>query len=127
MQMLRCLALLALVAAAACAAESTDKAQRSSSAGDAVAQRLDASRVPEDLRQLVPLAERWGIGDDVARVAKVDASTPAERQELRAALAPYQARITAWLDSFGQDAMSDEAAAFMYMQLAVEEMPADRK
>jgi hypothetical protein len=33
-----------------------------------------------------------------------------------------QARITAWLDSFGQGAMPEEATAFMYTQLAIEEM-----
>lgn len=32
-------------------------------------------------------------------------------------------RITAWLDSFRGNPMSDEAAAFMYLQLAIEEMP----
>jgi hypothetical protein len=32
-----------------------------------------------------------------------------------------QARITA--DSFGQGAMPEEAAAFMFTQLAIEEMP----
>lgn len=46
----------------------------------------------------------------------------AERHALRTALQPHHARITAWLDSFGQRAMTDEAAAFMYMQLALEEM-----
>jgi hypothetical protein len=51
-------------------------------------------------------------------------TTPAEREELRAAVAPVHATITAWLDSFGQGAMSDEAAAFMYMQLALEEIRA---
>ena len=118
----RFLAVLTLIGAAltACASETTDTAPGAST-GDAV-QRLDSTQVPADLRHLVPLAERWGIGDDVDRAAQVDQSTAAEREELRAALLPYQAQITAWLDSFGQGVMSDEAAAFMYMQLAVEEM-----
>jgi hypothetical protein len=41
---------------------------------------------------------------------------------MRNAITPLYARITAWLDSFGGGTMSDEAAAFMYMQLALEEM-----
>ena len=98
--------------------------ETSSSASDAPTQKLDAAKVPEDLRHLVPLAERWGIGDDVDRNAKVDRATPAEREELRSALAPVSARITAWLDSFPAGSMSDEAGAFMYMQLALEEMTA---
>jgi hypothetical protein len=71
---------------------------------------------------LIPLARQWGIGDDVERLAKVDGATSAERAELRRAVAPHQARITQWLDSFGQGLMSQEAATFMYMQLAIEEM-----
>ena len=88
--------------------------------------QLDASKVPEDLRSLVPLAERWGIGDDVDRNAKVDKATDAERAELKNAIDPVSTRITAWLDSFPSGAMTDEAAAFMYMQLALEEMTAGR-
>ena len=93
-------------------------------AGTPAATRLEANNVPAELRHLVPLAERWGIGDDVDRNAAVDRATPAERAELERALAPVHARITAWLDSFGQQPMPDEAAAFMYMQLALEEMRA---
>lgn len=85
--------------------------------------QIDASNVPVDLRPLIPLAERWGIGDDVERAAYIDQSTAADRGALKAAVTPYDARITGWLDSFGADPMSDEAAAFMYMQLAIAEMP----
>jgi alkanesulfonate monooxygenase SsuD/methylene tetrahydromethanopterin reductase-like flavin-dependent oxidoreductase (luciferase family) len=83
---------------------------------------LDPQAVPSDLRHLTPLAQEWGRGDDVERLARVDSATPAQRAELRRAVDPLQARITAWLDSFGSGEMSQEAAAFMYMQLAVEEM-----
>ena len=92
-------------------------------AGSAAVEQLDPVRVPADLQHLVPLAREWGIGDDVDRNAKVSRSTPADRERLRAALKPYQTRITAWLDSFAGGRMSDEAAAFMYMQLALEEIP----
>lgn len=83
---------------------------------------LNPQNVPVSLRHLTPLAERWGIGDDVIRLDCVDAASEAERQELRDALAEPHDEITAWLDSFGERPMSDEAAAFMYMQLALEEM-----
>jgi hypothetical protein len=42
-----------------------------------------------------------------------------------AGVTPASSSITTWLDSFGKGAMTDEAAAFMYMQLALEEMPVD--
>jgi hypothetical protein len=95
----------------------------SSSGDQAAVAQLDPAKVPADLRDLVPLAQRWGIGDDVARSERVRKASDAERAELRAAFGPRQSRITAWLDSFGQGAMPDEAAAFMYTQLAIEEMP----
>jgi hypothetical protein len=123
--MVRLLALLGLlcVTVTACGTQPAD--DRSRGTNDAPARHLDPQQVPADLTHLVPLAERWGIGDDVERNARVDRATPADREELRAALQPHQARITGWLDSFGQGAMTDEAAAFMYMQLALEEMQAD--
>jgi len=84
---------------------------------------LDPTQVPESLRHLVPLAREWGIGDDVERMEYIERSSAADREDLVTAIAPHHSEITAWLDSFGTRAMSDEAAAFMYMQLALEEMP----
>jgi hypothetical protein len=119
-------ALFVLLASTSLGGCGSENAGDSPPAGSsAVAQRLNPEQVPEGLRHLVPLAEKWGIGDDVDRNAKVESATPAERSELRAAITPAASRITTWLDSFAQGAMSDEAAAFMYMRLALEEMPAD--
>ena len=84
---------------------------------------LDSSRVPESLRHLVPFAEQWGIGDDVERMQFIERSSPPEREVLASVLESHHQEITRWLDSFGSAPMSDEAAAFMYMQLALEEMP----
>lgn len=111
-----------LISLSACGERGATRDPGSSPAA-AAGPRLDAARVPEDLRDLVPVAQRWGIGDDVARSERVQKATAAEKSELRAAFGPRQARITAWLDSFGQGAMPEEAAAFMYTQLAIEEMP----
>lgn len=83
---------------------------------------IDSQAVPSDLQHLIRLAQEWGIGDDDARLAKVDDASPDQRAELREAVGPHQARITQWLDSFGQGEMSQEAGTFMFMQLAIEEM-----
>jgi len=112
----------------ACSRGAEDGARRTSATADVTrgrdGARLDTTRIPAELRHLAPLASVWGIGDDVDRGTKVDGSTPAERAALRAAVLPHDKSITAWLDSFGQgNLMPDEAAAFMYMQLAIEEMP----
>ena len=113
--------LIGTVAIAACAEDPGGSAGKAASA-DAVP-RLDSARVPEELRGLVALAQEWGIGDDVERGTKVERASSAERVRVRAAVAPFQERITAWLNSFGRDPMPNEAAAFMYLQLAIEEMP----
>jgi hypothetical protein len=118
---LKC-AILVLISLSACAERDATRDPGSSQAAEVVP-RLDSAKVPADLRHLVPLAQRWGIGDDVARSERVQKATDAERSELRAAFGPRQAWITAWLDSYGQGAMPQEAAAFIYTQLAIEEMP----
>lgn len=107
---------LTLVAASACARPSDG------TRGDTLTVALDSTEVPAGFRALTPLAQEWGIGDDVARGNKVSNSTVAERQKLRETLAPHDAAITAWLNTFRPEAMSDEAAAFMYTQLALEEI-----
>ena len=43
---------------------------------------LDPSRVPAQFRQWIPLAERWGIGDDLIRDDCVQKATPEELREL---------------------------------------------
>ena len=86
------------------------------------APKLDPDQVPESLRDLLPLAGKWGIGDDIIRSdlqAKVKVD---EKRELQEALKGKSAAITGWLDSFGTDPMSAEAGAFMYMLLGIEEM-----
>jgi hypothetical protein len=85
---------------------------------------FDPANVPAELRDLAPFAKRWGIGDDALRADALERASNEERQALRRVVQQHSAEITRWLDSFGSGAeMPDEAAAFMYMQLAVEELP----
>ena len=84
---------------------------------------LDPSKVPKDLADLVPLAEKWGIGDDIIRGDFQSKATQEEKQALAASLKGRNTRITEWLNSQPQGSvMSDEAAAFMYMQSSLDEM-----
>ena len=120
---LRVTSLLFAVALVACSAGSDHEASAHRPSAAQAAQ-LDTTQIPAELRSLAPLAAEWGIGDDVERGQRVDRSTEEERQALRAAVLPHDQQITAWLDSFADGAaMTDEAAAFMYMRLAIEEMP----
>jgi len=83
---------------------------------------LDPVQVPTDLRNLVPLAEKWGIGDDIIRNDLINKSSTAEKRELHDSVyGPFE-RITEWLASFAGHPLSAEAEAFMYMQTALDEM-----
>jgi hypothetical protein len=84
--------------------------------------QLDSSKVPADLQDLIPHAEKWGIGDDIIRGDFQAKATDSDKQALQAALKGRNARITAWLDEQGTGEMSEEAAAFMYMQMGLDEM-----
>jgi hypothetical protein len=99
---------------------------RAAYAPDAIAAArtpLDPAKVPASLRGLVPLAEYWGIGDDVLREMLQEGESPAKKTAMADAVTPHNAAITAWLDGLRTgEPMSDEAAAFMYMQLGLTEL-----
>ncbi len=78
--------------------------------------------VPENLRDLLPLAEKWGIADDIIRNDFQEKASDEEKKELVNALDGKWLEITEWLDSFGTNIMPLEAALFMYMQLGYDEM-----
>jgi hypothetical protein len=88
--------------------------------------RLDPAGVPEHLHRLIPLAEKWGIGDDVIRFDFEEKSTASERDELVREIAPRLHEIEAWVQTANPIAMSDEAAAFMYLTEAYAEVSAAR-
>ena len=84
--------------------------------------RLDPAQVPDQLRDLVPLAQRWGIGDDIIRDDLHEQASQEEIQSLRESLDGRTRAIDQWLDTFAEGQMSEEAAAFMYMREGLDEM-----
>lgn len=83
---------------------------------------LNPEAMPEELRDLLPLALKWGIGDDVIRDDWHQKAGEADKEALVQGLTGRTAAINAWLDSFGVGEMSAEAGAFMYMMLGLDEM-----
>ena len=83
---------------------------------------IDQANVPQDLRDLIPFAEQWGIGDDDIRSRYEDTVSGEEKERFRAALAGRTTRVTEWLDSFEDGMLSEEAGTFMYMLEALDEM-----
>jgi hypothetical protein len=99
------------------------KAQNHLTAENRPTIRLNPAKVPSDLRDLIPVAEKWGIADDIIRNDFVMKASPKEKAALSAALKGRNKRITQWLASLPRkQAMSLEAATFMYMQEGLDEM-----
>jgi hypothetical protein len=100
-----------------------DQTQSDATSGKPVsATPFDIEKIPEDLRDLAPLAQKWGVGDDAVRAELIESAAAVELQALRATVAPRATRITEWLDSFPHNTLSNEAAAFMYLLEVVDEM-----
>ena len=83
---------------------------------DQYREQIDENEVPADLRDLIPVAYKWGIGDDVARSDFAESATDEEKKQLRKALTGRTARVTQWLDSFAEDSVHPGAfSTFSYM------------
>lgn len=84
---------------------------------------IDLNDVPAALRDLIPFAFKWGIGDDVARSDFEEAASDEEKEQFRRALTGRTAQVTEWLDSFAEDSVHPGAFSnFTYMLEALAEM-----
>src|SRR5687768_7828223 len=97
-----CLALIAL-ALAGCgdrpsAGTAAAPAAEASTCASAAPVRLDDAKVPPQFKDLIPLARKWGVGDDADRSACIAAASAAERDAFEATLAGRTADIHRWLD-----------------------------
>jgi hypothetical protein len=61
--------------------------------------KLDPEAVPKDLWHLIPLAEYWGVSDDLIRDDIVRRADPEARQALIAAVSTHEDALEAWLAS----------------------------
>ncbi len=84
--------------------------------------QISPKAVPDSLADLIPMAKKWGVGDDSSRGFFTNRAKAAEKRQLENALKGRWAKIEEWLDSFDEGEMTVEAAAFMYMMEAACEM-----
>ena len=72
--------------------------------------------VPEPLRELIPLVERWAIPCDVTRGDYFDKQPVEDVAEFYHFVLPFTGQIHAWLDEQSKDVSewSDAAVHFMY-------------
>lgn len=85
--------------------------------------QLIAEEVPESLRDLIPLARKYGIGDEAKREEITRAASPAELAELEEQVIPRAQEIADWLDTFPESGLSATAAFFEYLGSACDEVP----
>ena len=83
---------------------------------------LDPSRVPEALLRLLPVAERWGISDDVHREGAVDAASVHDLEALVHSIDGVGEDLHGWLAGPAADDPnpSDEYVAFGALGMAIE-------
>jgi hypothetical protein len=83
---------------------------------------LSPDNVPEVLRCLIPLAERWGIGDDMLRLDAHRKASADEIEYLKAAVLRFDNELDDWLA--GPEASSPnltpEYLAFSNMRMAAD-------
>jgi hypothetical protein len=82
---------------------------------------FDESRVPAELRPLVPLARQIGVGDDACRGWFIRKLPARDRRAAKALIAKHAAAIDAWLATRDQP-YEGEAAAFFWLGEAGEEL-----
>lgn len=85
--------------------------------------KIDPMRVPENLCDLIAMAEKWGVGNDIIRSEIEENASDMEKEAFRAKLKGRTKQVTDWLDSYGaEQPMPEEAAHFMYMLESLDEM-----
>jgi hypothetical protein len=84
--------------------------------------KLDPRRVPEPLRVLIPLAEKFGISDDLIREDFFDKTPKSELVKLKRTLADYDNLLDEWLAGPEADGpkFSKEYIAFSAMRMGVD-------
>jgi hypothetical protein len=83
---------------------------------------VDPGGVPEPLRHLIPLAERYGISDDLIRADFVAKTPPSDLTELRRIVQEHTAPLDNWLAGPAADGptFSAEYIAFTCMRMAAD-------
>jgi hypothetical protein len=85
--------------------------------------RIEPQEVPETLRQLVPLAERWAIACDLRRGEYLEKQPKEDIRTFWATVELHRAQINRWLDSLSAPVgqWPEAAIHFMYMLKAQSE------
>ena len=83
---------------------------------------LDVAKVPESLRPLVPLAERFGVSDDLMREDLVAKSPAEELADMRRAVEAHADAFDEWLAGPAAEGphFTNEYIAFTCLRMAAD-------
>lgn len=87
--------------------------------------KLNPENIPSNLLDLKEIAEKWGLQDESERKLLIENSSEYEINQLKVALWEREEEIESWIGSFSDGVLTDEAIAYMYMLVAVEELTVD--
>lgn len=74
---------------------------------------FNSKQVPDPLRELVPLAQQFGVGDDPCRAYFVNKTSKQNRKRILQEVEPYLDAIEHWVKTFDAGSLPPEAAAFL--------------
>jgi hypothetical protein len=74
-----------------------------------VDESVDYSELPEELKKLIPFIDKLAIGDDVIREEVLESLTEEEVNNFINIMAPLINLVDTYLDSFGDEPLSDAA------------------
>lgn len=86
---------------------------------------IDERLVPESFRELLPLARRYGVGDDSCRAFFINKVPTREQKRDVDRAKPHLDDIQRWIDTFEPGALPAEATAFFWLLEALEDMSQD--
>lgn len=87
-------------------------------------EKIDLTKLPHEFHKLIPLIKKWGIGDDVQRIEKLEKISLKEKREFYRIFKPYFPKINSYLNSFGEN-LPEEAVVLMYAAEAAAEVQAE--
>jgi len=89
-----------------------------------ISNELNEEEVPLELRPLIPLAKKWGIGDAEERERLIKNSSLSELADLEQKVGPRMQQIADWIDEYSEDQLRNTAAIgyFIFLQVAYEEV-----
>lgn len=84
--------------------------------------QLDPLKIPQQLRHLIPVAEKWGISDDMLRIDAVRKADAAELADLNRVIREHDDAIDEWLagPESSSRSPSQEYLAFTHMRMAAD-------